>query len=68
MRLFLTWLLGVPVLVITMILARALSSEGFAANVAGISVSCPRQQQLHAVTPLVSQQGNRIACHRRTVH
>ena len=67
MKLFLTWLLGVPALVIAMVLARALSSQGFAANVAAVSVSCVRQHQLDAVSASIPQQRNRVACHRDAV-
>jgi len=73
MKLFLTWLLGVPVLVLVMVLARALSPQGFGngfsaqAGTPAASGSCPREQQLHDVAPLVTQQRNQVSCDGRSV-
>lgn len=73
MKLFLTWLLGVPVLVVVMVLARAMSPQGFGngftaqAGTPAASGGCLREQQLHDVAPLVTQQGKRVPCNGRSV-
>lgn len=76
LKLFFTWLLGVPVLVLAMVVARAMSPYGLqatqrqapAVRVAAVAASaCARQDQLHQVRPLVAKDGKRIACHRRSV-
>lgn len=78
LKLFLTWLLGVPVLVLAMVVARVMSPHGLQAaqqrQVASVKVAAPstasaclRQDQLHQVRPLVTKDGKRIACNRRPV-
>jgi hypothetical protein len=75
LKLFFTWLLGVPVLVLAMVVARAMSPYGLqvaqrdapAAQVAARPSVCVRQDQLHQVRPLVTKNGKRTACNRRPV-
>lgn len=77
MRLLFTWLLGVPVLVLAMVLARAMSPNGLQAAqrapvvarapAAAVASTCPRQDQINPARSLVTQDGKRIACDRRTV-
>lgn len=70
MRLLFTWLLGVPAMVITMVLARAMTPQGpdLAAQEAAANLqACIRQGQLEHMPPLVAQDGNRIACDRLAV-
>lgn len=73
MKLLLTWLLGVPALVLVMVLARAMTPQGFGHGLdaqAGVplkSGSCPGEQQLHDMSLLVTQQGNRVSCNVHSV-
>lgn len=68
MKLFLTWLLGVPVMVLAMVLARAMSPQGFSGERNALAAGeCLRQQQSHVVSPLVADQRYRVTCNRRTV-
>lgn len=78
MKLLFTWLLGVPVLVLAMVLARAMSPNGLQAaqrqaagirTPAGSTVAsiCARQHQLDQVRPLVTKDGKPVACDRRAV-
>jgi hypothetical protein len=72
MKLFLTWLLGVPALVLAMVMARAMSPDGLqplpvlTASAAATS-ACVRQRQLDKVRPVVVKNGHRIRCDRRAV-
>ena len=72
MKLFLTWLLGVPALVLAMVMARAMSADGLQqpqalAATAATTSACVRQRQLDKVRPVVVKNGHRIRCDRRTV-
>ena len=72
MKPFLTWLLGVPALVLAMVMARAMSADGLqhpqalAASPTTTS-PCVRQRQLDKVRPVIVKNGHRIRCDRRTV-
>lgn len=77
MRLLFTWLLGVPVLVLAMVLARAMSPSGLhaaqrtpvvaRAPTTSVASTCSRQDQVNPVRSLVTKDGKRVACDRRTV-
>jgi len=69
MKLFLTWLLGVPVLVLAMVLARAMSPAGFSAerHHSLVQADCLRQLEFNTVRPLVRGQRDRVTCNRRTI-
>jgi hypothetical protein len=69
MKLFLTWLLGVPVLVLAMVLARAMSPAGFSAerHHSLVQADCLRQLQFDVVRPMVRGQRDRVACNRSSV-
>lgn len=68
MKLVLTWLLGVPLLVGSMVLARAaLIPSQAQAEIAELatapaSQSCPGQSDQHAVLHSVAKDGDRRAC------
>lgn len=69
MRLVLTWLVGVPVLVLAMVLVRAISPQGLQAaqpRIATASV-CAGQDDVHRVAPAVANKRDRAACKRRAV-
>jgi hypothetical protein len=69
MKLFLTWLLGVPVLVTTMVMAQSMlmQDQKLGAHTRPGTQLCVSQGQPHDVTPLVPQQGNRVPCNRLSV-
>jgi hypothetical protein len=68
MKLFLTWLLGVPILVISMVMMQSLLQDhGLEAHARPGSVLCSAQDDVHDVAPLVANQGYRISCNRLTV-
>jgi hypothetical protein len=77
LKLFLTWLLGVPVLVLAMVVARAMSPYGLQAAprtetqppkaVIASVAPCTWQDDLHEVRPLVAQDPHRIACDLLTI-
>ena len=69
MKLFLTWLLGVPVLVLAMVLARAMSPTGFSADRhhSLVQSDCLGQVQFDLVRPVVGSQRDRVTCNRRTI-
>ena len=72
MKLFLTWLLGVPVLVLAMVVARAVSPLGLEVNASRIATpaprsACLRQGELKHMDTAVTKNGHRIACNRRAV-
>jgi hypothetical protein len=72
MKLVLTWLLGVPVLVLAMVVARAMSSQGLElrAPVAAVPAersACPRQGDFKHMDTWVAKDGDRVACDRRAV-
>jgi hypothetical protein len=71
MKLFLTWLLGVPVLVLAMVLARAMSPHSLQperprATAASPSV-CDGKRRLDDMGTVVLKNGQRISCHRLAV-
>jgi len=72
MKLFFTWLLGVPALVLAMVMARAMSPDGLQhqpmlAASATMNSACVRQRQLDKVRPVIVKDGHRIRCDRRTI-
>ena len=73
MKLFLTWLLGVPVLVLAMVLARAMSPAGFSAerhhslNHSLVQADCLRQIEFDVVRPVVRSQRDRVSCNRHAI-
>jgi hypothetical protein len=72
MKLLLTWLLGVPMLVAAMVLARAMSPQGMqgpvqAAHHAARQARLCRQVQLDNVLAVVAQDRHRVACNRTSV-
>jgi hypothetical protein len=69
MKLFLTWLLGVPLLVISMVMAQSLLMQAEQLEVrTRIGVLCSGQGDADDVAPLVPNQGYRISCDRLAVH
>lgn len=60
MKLFLTWLLGVPLIVTSMVIVQSRSRL----NVD----SCSRQVDVHGVATTIPQNGNRISCDRLAIH
>jgi hypothetical protein len=73
MKLLLTWLVGVPVLVASMVLARALSSQGMRApartpppQVQQLA-SCRGQLDLDKMLPAVPDHRYGIACDRLAI-
>ncbi len=72
MKLVLTWLLGVPVLVLAMVVARAVSPQGLEVNASRIATpaprsACLRQGEVKHMDTSVTKNGDRIACNRRAV-
>jgi hypothetical protein len=67
MKLLMTWLLGVPALVLAMVLARAMSPQGMQVAEAATLSSCPGQLDLHHVGTTVVKQGHRAACNTHAV-
>lgn len=61
-KLFLMWLLGVPLLVTSMVMAQAISGSNAA------SPQCSGQLNLHSVKAPVLQQRNGVSCDRSAVH
>lgn len=60
MKLFLTWLLGVPLIVTSMVIVQSRSR---------LNVErCSRQVDVHGVTTAIPQNGNRISCDRLAIH
>lgn len=59
MKLFLTWLLGVPLIVTSMVIVQSRNR---------LNESCLRQAELHGVATTVAQNGNRISCDRLSIH
>lgn len=67
MRLVLTWLVGVPILVFAMVLARAMSPQGLQAaqpEAARAASACPGQRDVDRVAVTVAKDGHRVACDR----
>lgn len=70
MKLLLTWLLGVPLLVGSMVLAReALAPERRESlqRTEVVARQCLRQEQFDRVPPSISEQRHRLACDRRAI-
>ena len=69
MKLFLTWLVGVPVLVLVMVLARAMTPAGFSGerHHSFVQSQCLPQLEFDAVRPVVASQRDRVTCHRRAI-
>ncbi len=68
MKLFLTWLVCVPVLVAAMVLARAMSPQGLRAPMQiAIQPGCSQQRQAGDMAASVANDRHRIACNGRTV-
>jgi hypothetical protein len=69
MKLFLTWLLGVPVLVISMVLTQSLlMKDREAAGARAGSHPCSGQGQANDVAPLIAEQAYGISCDRLAIH
>ena len=68
MKLFLTWLLGVPLLVTSMVMAQSLLVPNQQLETRSRVSLCSGQGDAYDVAPLVAQQGYRITCDRLTVH
>lgn len=69
MKLFLTWLLGVPVLVIFMVLTQSLlMKDQDATGTRASSQSCSGQREANGVAPLITDQAYRISCDQLAVH
>jgi hypothetical protein len=69
MKLFLTWLLGVPLLVISMVTAQSLLMQAEQLEMrTRIGSLCSGQGHTDDVAPLISNQGYRISCDRLAVH
>ncbi len=64
MKLFLTWLVGVPLMVASMV---ALPAVGRLVAPDNIKQQCLLDDQDYAVVLTVSNQGHRIPCHARAV-
>ena len=69
MKLFLTWLLGVPLLVTTMVMAQSMlvQNRDIAGSAVPHSQQCSGHGDLHGVTSAVPKQGNRISCNELAV-
>ncbi len=70
MRLVLIWLVGVPLLVGTMVLARAAlvpAQRGIADNTELAASTCLLEKELHRVSPAITQQRHRRTCDRLSV-
>jgi hypothetical protein len=68
MKLFLTWLLGVPVLVLAMVLARAMSPNGLHIEPrVATGSACARQGHLQHVPRVIVKNGHRITCERTAI-
>ena len=68
MKLFLTWLLGVPLLVTSMVMAQSLLMQDQQMQTHSRLSLCSGQGNAYDVAPLVAQQGYRIPCDRIAVH
>lgn len=69
MKLFLTWLLGVPLLVTSMVMAQSLLMQDheLEAHASPGLQLCSGQRDAHDVAPLVPKQGYRISCNQLIV-
>jgi hypothetical protein len=69
MKLFLTWLLGVPLLVTSMVMAQSLLMQDQQLEMrTRFGALCSGQGDAHDVAPRISNQRYRISCDRLTVH
>jgi predicted acyltransferase (DUF342 family) len=68
MKLFLTWLLGVPLLVISMVMAQSLLMQGQQLETRTQGALCSVQGDAHGVAPLIANQGYQISCDRLAIH
>lgn len=68
MKLLFTWLLGVPVLVLAMVVARAMSPQGLqVAQQTVMQSACTGQLDFDRVGAAVAKDGYRVACNRGAV-
>jgi hypothetical protein len=69
MKLFLTWLLGVPLLVIFMVTAQTLLMQDQEAQSRPRigSQHCSGERDAHGVASLIPKQGYGVSCYRLTV-
>ncbi len=68
MKLFLTWLLGVPLLVTSMVMAQSLLQDhSVETRSHSGSQPCSVQGDPHNVATLIAKQGYRIACDQLTI-
>jgi hypothetical protein len=69
MKLFLTWLLGVPLLVTSMVMAQSLLLQNHDLGIHATPGThrCASHGKAHDVAPLVTQQGYGVSCNRLTV-
>lgn len=70
MKLFLTWLLGVPLLVAAMVVARAMTPQGLeprARVAAAVPSPCVRERHLDQVGRPVVGNRHQVTCQRRPV-
>lgn len=68
MKLFLMWLLGVPLIVTSMVMAQSMSTENHRVAVTGTATtSCSGNANLHDMTVVVAQQRYRVSCDRFSV-
>lgn len=69
MKLFLTWLLGVPLLVTSMVMAQAMLMPDRQQNRShSSSPQCSGQGDAHDVATLIAKQGYGITCERLAIH
>lgn len=70
MKLFLTWLLGVPFLVTSMVMAQSLLVPDQPAGIHAPpgSQRCSGQRDPHNVAPLIAKQGYRNSCDQLAIH
>lgn len=70
MRLFLTWLLGVPLLVAAMVVARAMTPQGLEVRprMAAVAQSvCVGKRHIETVAQVVVRNRHRVACDTRSI-
>jgi hypothetical protein len=69
MKLFLTWLLGVPMLVTSMVMAQAMFMPDRRQTDSHPNLQrCSDQGNAHDVATLVAKQGYRLTCERLAIH
>jgi hypothetical protein len=67
MRLFLIWLLGVPVLVALMVVAQALPASKRVVQTGTFSTACLWHSDLHDVASVVAQKRHDVTCDRHPI-